>query len=318
MARNGSYTFLVSKKEFIICCADFAETPIITGSSMRRASSSIFVTLRKPSPAPPLNTLLILQKETPSHFLVNSHNWLELQQVIQKLFSSRTLSLDLYKEALAQKLTRVPSSSPPSLDLRAGRRSGSAVLQRLSPETGGRHILAMVAIRRGFLDHHSQWTFNPNLILEALLQSICTHLKKEPSSFIFQKPVDNVAFPNYRRVIAQPMDLSTLSRRVDSNYYTTYTAFHNDIIRLFRNGCTFNACCDIWYQQCVVLKLVYMHIYSDLLHSGLLNSLQSQIPHSQVISVRRDGRGVHREFERVAARDGGKRRNGCILGEILE
>ncbi len=103
---------------------------------MRRASSSIFVTLRKPSPAPPLNTLLILQKETPSHFLVNSHNWLELQQVIQKLFSSRTLSLDLYKEALAQKLTRVPSSSPPSLDLRAGRRSGSAVLQRLSPETG--------------------------------------------------------------------------------------------------------------------------------------------------------------------------------------
>lgn len=122
MARNGSYTFLVSKKEFIICCADFTETPIITGSSMRRASSSIFVTLRKPSPAPPLNTLLILQKETPSHFLVNSHNWLELQQVIQKLFSSRTLSLDLYKEALAQKLTRVPSSSPPSLDLRAGRR----------------------------------------------------------------------------------------------------------------------------------------------------------------------------------------------------
>lgn len=150
----------------------------------------------------------------------------------------------------------------------------------------------MVAIRRGFLDHHSQWTFNPNLTLEALLQSICTHLKKEPSSFIFQKPVDNVAFPNYRRVIAQPMDLSTLSRRVDSNYYTTYTAFHNDIICLFRNGCTFNACCDIWYQQCVVLKLVYMHIYSDLLHSGLLNSLQSQIPHSQVISVRRDGGSV--------------------------
>ena len=107
MARNGSFTFLVSKKEFIICCADYAETPIISGSSMHRASSSIFVTLRKPSPAPSLNSLLILQKEVPSHFLVSSHNWLELQQVVQKLFSSRTLSLDLYKEALAQKLTRV-------------------------------------------------------------------------------------------------------------------------------------------------------------------------------------------------------------------
>lgn len=264
---------------------------------MRRASSSIFVTLRKPSPAPPLNTLLILQKETPSHFLVSSHNWLELQQVIQKLFSSRTLSLDLYKEALAQKLTRVTPSSPFSLDLRAGRRFGSAVLQRLSTETGRRHLLAMVAIHRGFLDHLPQWAFPSYFTQESLLQSICSHLKKEPSSFIFQKPVDNIAFPNYRRVIAQPMDLSTLSRRVDSNYYTTYPAFHNDMIRLFRNGCTFNACCDIWYQQCVVLKLVYMQIYSNLLRSGLLSTLQSANHSSQVISARRDGDSVSGFFD---------------------
>ena len=121
------------------------------------------------------------------------------------------------------------------------------------------------------------------------MQAICAHLKKEPSSFIFQKPVDNNAFPNYRRVIAQPMDLSTLSRRVDSNYYSDYFTFHNDLLRLFRNGCTFNACCDIWYQQCVVLKLVYMQLFASLQRSGLLARLQPTSPSSQVVAVKRDG-----------------------------
>ena len=39
--------------------------------------------------------------------MVMCRNWLSLQQVIQTLYNSRTLSLDLYKEALAQKITRV-------------------------------------------------------------------------------------------------------------------------------------------------------------------------------------------------------------------
>ena len=74
---------------------------------MRREGNAIKVTLKKAISSPSINTLLILQSEKPSDFMVMCRNWLSLQQVIQTLYNSRTLSLDLYKEELAQKITRV-------------------------------------------------------------------------------------------------------------------------------------------------------------------------------------------------------------------
>lgn len=111
--------------------------------------------------------------------------------------------------------------------------------------------------------------------IESLLRTICDHLKNEPSAFVFLKPVDPISVPNYRKIIAFPMDLSTISRRIDANYYSNYTSFHEDMLRVFFNGCTFNPCHDIWYQQCVVLKLCYMHIYESICQSGLLDKLKN-------------------------------------------
>lgn len=74
---------------------------------MYREGNIVKVTLKKPILSTSVNTLLILQNEKPVDFNVMSRNWLGLQQVIQTLYNSRTLSLDVYKEALAQKITRV-------------------------------------------------------------------------------------------------------------------------------------------------------------------------------------------------------------------
>ena len=119
--------------------------------------------------------------------------------------------------------------------------------------------------------------------LESLLRCICEHLQREPSAFIFQNPVDAAVgtppkfhsqqFPTYREIIAHPMDLSTILKRVNSGYYLHYGRFHADLLQLFWNGCTFNPCHDIWYQQCVVLKLCYMNIYHSLQASGVLQAL---------------------------------------------
>lgn len=121
--------------------------------------------------------------------------------------------------------------------------------------------------------------------LESLLRSICEHLQHEPSAFIFQNPVDAAVgapprfdsqqFPTYREIITRPMDLSTVLKRVNCGYYGRYARFHADLLQLFWNGCTFNPCHDIWYQQCVVLKLCYMNIYRSLQTSGLLQALEA-------------------------------------------
>ena len=127
--------------------------------------------------------------------------------------------------------------------------------------------------------------------IESLLKIICDHLKNEPSAFVFLKPVDPVSVPNYRKIIAFPMDLSTISRRIDAGYYTNYSSFHEDMLRVFFNGCTFNPCHDIWYQQCVVLKLCYMHIYNSICESGLLdtlNAMEGPSDETLVLAEKRD------------------------------
>lgn len=72
------------------------------------------------------------------------------------------------------------------------------------------------------------------------------------------------------------MDLSTVLKRVNSGYYSHYAPFHRDLLQLFWNGCTFNPCHDIWYQQCVVLKVCYMNIYQSLVDSGVVEALDCQ------------------------------------------
>ena len=72
------------------------------------------------------------------------------------------------------------------------------------------------------------------------------------------------------------MDLSTVLKRVNNGYYSHYAPFHRDLLQLFWNGCTFNPCHDIWYQQCVVLKVCYMNIYQSLVDSGVVGALDCQ------------------------------------------
>lgn len=116
-------------------------------------------------------------------------------------------------------------------------------------------------------------SFSIDNLVESILRAIVDHLKNEESAFIFQRPVDNAQFPKYRTIISSPMDLQTITRRIESNYYNDFLTFHEDVLKIFHNGCTFNPCYDIWYQQCVVLKMCYMNIIESMKRSGLYEKL---------------------------------------------
>lgn len=80
------------------------------------------------------------------------------------------------------------------------------------------------------------------------------------------------------------MDLQTVQRRILNNYYRDYSTFHRDVMQIFWNGCTFNPSNDIWYQQCVVFKLCYMHIYKELKAQGIVDCLpDSQLYDDSII-----------------------------------
>lgn len=83
------------------------------------------------------------------------------------------------------------------------------------------------------------------------------------------------------------MDLSTVSHRIDRNYYSSFEAFHRDMLAIFWNGCSFNPFHDIWYQQCVVLKVCYMNIVKQLEESGILDAIEaaSRVESNQIVAA---------------------------------
>ncbi|KAK8821550.1 hypothetical protein WA556_001999 [Blastocystis sp. ATCC 50177/Nand II] len=264
MGPNCTKYYLISRKEYILCTATFPNPTLYDTSkpicTLEKGSSNHTLSLSLSAPIAPDadSTLLLLLPRNTQSFSVVSRDWLDLQEVLQNLFllHEKKETRDYMAEALAQKLTRIFVQD-------------------------GVLVPRYYNVYRKTPEDNIYWKWSPLSLsssigtLQSLLRSICEHLQHEPSAFIFQNPVDAAQFPTYREIITQPMDLSTVLKRVNCGYYSRYGRFHADLLQLFWNGCTFNPCHDIWYQQCVVLKLCYMNIYRSLQTSGLLQALES-------------------------------------------
>ena len=87
--------------------AEFEGTSVVSKVNIRRQGNELAISHSRPSTALPFNTLLVLYPGKPASFATVSRNWLGLQKYIQTLYQSRATDKDIYKEALAQKLTRV-------------------------------------------------------------------------------------------------------------------------------------------------------------------------------------------------------------------
>jgi len=78
-----------------------------------------------------------------------------------------------------------------------------------------------------------------------LKQKLMELLRRQTSheyAFVFCKPVDPIAMniPDYFDVIKEPMDHSTIKRRLESNYYRSLKAFAKDMLLVYDNAITYN------------------------------------------------------------------------------
>jgi histone acetyltransferase len=65
----------------------------------------------------------------------------------------------------------------------------------------------------------------------------------------FKDPVDPRDVPDYYDIIKDPMDLKTMSKRLDSEqYYVTLDMFVADVKRMFTNARTYNTPETIYYK----------------------------------------------------------------------
>ncbi|KAH0464004.1 hypothetical protein IEQ34_006790 [Dendrobium chrysotoxum] len=74
-------------------------------------------------------------------------------------------------------------------------------------------------------------------------------MNEHPDAWPFKDPVDARDVPDYYDIIKDPMDLKTMSKRLESEqYYVTFEMFIADVKRMFANARTYNSPETIYYK----------------------------------------------------------------------
>lgn len=81
---------------------------------------------------------------------------------------------------------------------------------------------------------------NDQVALSFILETIVNQIKAVENSWPFINPVNKKFIKDYYDVIEQPMDLSTMSKKVQTNQYQSREAFINDVRLIFENSAKYN------------------------------------------------------------------------------
>jgi len=103
------------------------------------------------------------------------------------------------------------------------------------------------------------------LFMRNLLKAMHDH----PDAWPFKEPVDPRDAPDYYDIIKDPMDLKTMSKRVESEqYYVTFEMFFADVRRMFSNARTYNSPETIYYKCATRLETHFSTKVQAGLQSG--------------------------------------------------
>ncbi|KAA0052431.1 histone acetyltransferase GCN5 [Cucumis melo var. makuwa] len=109
--------------------------------------------------------------------------------------------------------------------------------------------------------------------LTAFMRSLLKSMHDHVDAWPFKEPVDSRDVPDYYEIIKDPVDLKTMSKRVESEqYYITFEMFVADVRRMFVNARTYNAPETIYYKCATRLE---SHFQSRL-QSGLQSANKIQ------------------------------------------
>ncbi|XP_009786542.1 histone acetyltransferase GCN5 isoform X1 [Nicotiana sylvestris] len=106
--------------------------------------------------------------------------------------------------------------------------------------------------------------------LTAFMRSLLKIMHDHPDSWPFKEPVDARDVPDYYDIIKDPIDLKTMSKRVESElYYVTFDMFVADVRRMFANARTYNSPETIYYKCATRLESHFSNKVQAGLQSGI-------------------------------------------------
>lgn len=106
---------------------------------------------------------------------------------------------------------------------------------------------------------------NLKRFMEQILQSVSRHEDAWP----FRESVDASEVPDYYDVVKDPLDLSTMEKKLEEgNYYITLEIFASDFKRMFNNCRTYNAPETVYYKCANRLEEFFEHCISTGIITG--------------------------------------------------
>ncbi|EHA8589557.1 putative Histone acetyltransferase GCN5 [Cocos nucifera] len=109
--------------------------------------------------------------------------------------------------------------------------------------------------------------------LNVLMRSLLKMMNEHPDAWPFREPVDARDVPDYYDIIKDPMDLRTMSKRLESEqYYVTFEMFFADVKRMFANARTYNSPETIYYKCATRLENYFTNkVQANLLQTANKN-----------------------------------------------
>lgn len=95
-------------------------------------------------------------------------------------------------------------------------------------------------------------------------QKILQKLRGSEAASIFVEPVDWDEFPTYPTIIKKPIDLRTISEKLESGQYSSFQEFVDDIDLMFSNCYTFNPATTFGNEAGKRLELVFRSAIKEL------------------------------------------------------
>ncbi|XP_039629789.1 CREB-binding protein-like isoform X3 [Polypterus senegalus] len=101
--------------------------------------------------------------------------------------------------------------------------------------------------------------FKPEELRQALMPTLEVLYRQDPESLPFRQPVDPqfLGIPDYFDIVKNPMDLSTIKRKLDTGLYKDPWQFADDVWLMFSNAWLYNKKTSRVYKCCTKLAEVF-------------------------------------------------------------
>ncbi|PIA31577.1 hypothetical protein AQUCO_04900107v1 [Aquilegia coerulea] len=118
---------------------------------------------------------------------------------------------------------------------------------KIDPKLPYTDLWTMIRRQRQAIDEKIRELSNCHIVYPGIDFQKTMH--DHPDSWPFKEPVDGRDVPDYYDIIKDPMDMRTMSKRLESEqYYVTFEMFVADVKRMFANARTYNSPDTIYYK----------------------------------------------------------------------